>query len=264
MENTLGSIFSEEQAAPEPEKVEVAPEPEQQEPTQAEATGEQAAPPAAPQEDPIEKHRKGLEAAVLAERRRRQEIEQELAQFRAQAASQQKPQEQAAPDASQYTDTATYLRDVARYEAAQALQEQITLAQQSERQRQDMARQQAFAARADESVALGQAKYPDFDAAINGGLAPFLNPDLQRALVMSKDGHDVAYFLAKNPAEAARIAALDPLEMAMEVGELRSRVKAPPKVEVPQTLTQARDSRGQFKPNAYTGPTPLDDILTRR
>jgi hypothetical protein len=263
MDNTLGSIFSEEQTAPEPERVEVAPEPEQQEP-EAEVTGEQAAPPAAPQEDPIEKHRKGLEAAALAERRRRQEIEQEFAQFKAQVTAQQKQAEPEAPDANQYTDTAAYLRDVARYEATQAFREQQQQAQQVEMQRREMAQQQAFAAKADESVAMGQAKYPDFDAAINTGLAPFLNPDLQRALVLSRDGHDVAYFLAKNPAETARIASLSPLEMAMEIGELRSRVKAPPKVEIPQTLTQARDSRGQFKPNSYTGPTPLDDILTRR
>lgn len=266
MDNTLGQIFSEEAEPVQVEAAEVVETAQPEQVEEQESTGEQAASPAVTQEDPVEKHRKGLEAAALAERRRRQEIEQERDALRAELArfAAQPKQTEGAPDPSQYTDTTAYVRDLARYEARQELLAEQQRTAEADRQRKEREQVESFGQKANESVMRGEAKYQDFTAAINSGLAPFLNPALQRALVLSKDGHDVAYHLAKNPAEAARIASLDPLEMAMEIGELRTKVAAPAKPAIPQTLTQARDSRGQFKPNSYTGPTPLDDILTRR
>ena len=257
MESTLDSILSEEgqpeviEAQPETAAVETAPEP----------TGEVAAPPAV-QEDPIDTHRKGLEAAVIAERRKRQELEHQLQQFR----QQQQPQPKAddgPPDASQYEgNPQEYWAKLARYEARQELAQVVRQANEQQAEQARQREQMELSERVNSVIAAGNAKYRDFDAVINNGLGPFLNASMRESLT-GELGHEVAYWLGKNPAEAARVAGLPPLQMAREIGRIESRVSAPKPQAIPQTLTQSRDSRGQFQP-AFDGPTPLDAILNSR
>ena len=257
MESTLDSILSEEgqpeeviEAQPETAAVETAPEP----------TGEVAAPPAV-QEDPIDTHRKGLEAAVIAERRKRQELEQQLQQFRQQQT--QPKAEDGPPDASQYEgNPQEYWAKLARYEARQEIAQAVRQANEQQAEAARLREKTELDDQVNAVVAAGNAKYRDFDAVINNGLGPFLNPTLRESLT-GEHGHEVAYWLGKNPAEAARVSALPPLQMAREIGRIESRVTAPKPQAIPQTLTQSRDSRGQFQP-AFDGPTPLDAILNGR
>lgn len=255
----------------EPAPEETQPEAEQPQEAQPEAsTGEDAATPAEAKEDPIETHRKGLETAVVAERRKRQEAEQRAAAIEAQLQQfmkQQQPaptQDEGAPDPNQYQDNPQeYWRLLARYEARQELKAERERFEEERREREAQTQQRELMAKVAETVQAGQAKYPDFDAVINDGLGPYLNPLMQRALGLTKNGHDVAYFLAKNPLEAARISQLDPMQMLIELGEVRARATNPPKQAIPRTLTTARDARGQFASQTFDGPTPLDSILSR-
>lgn len=235
----------------------------------AETTGEQAATPAETQDDPLEKHRKGLEAAAAAERRKRQEAEQREAAANAKLEQllrqqQPKPAEEGAPDPNDYQDNPQeYWRLLARYEARQELRaEQVRLKQEQERQ-QAQSRQAQFQEAASKAVMAGQAEFQDFDTVVNSGLAPFMTPVMQQALVLTQGGHKIAYHLGKNPLEAARIAQLDPMSMLIELGELRTKVTNPTRQPIPQTLTQTRDARGQFKP-ADDGPPSLEAILGRK
>lgn len=218
-----------------------------------EALGEKEASPAAEVEAVEDKQTKGLHAAVVAERRRRQEVEAEAAELRKQlehrAATSQRPTR------DQYQD------DEAFAEALVTFGAQIAQTHSSK-----LTEQQQYAQQVEALIASGRAKYPDFDDVINSGLAPYLTQNLHQALVRA-GGVDVAHHLGKTPAEAARLSQLSPLEMAVEIGEIKATLKntpAPkPKPVIPQTLTQARNASGQFEP-AWSGPKPLDEIFTRR
>jgi hypothetical protein len=244
----------------------------QQEAQQVEATGDEvAAAPAEAKEDPIETHRKGLETAVVAERRKRQEAEQRAAAIEAQLQQfmqQQQPREakpdEGAPNPDNFQDNPQeYWRQLARYEARQELKADKERFEAERQQQAESAKQQKFMEAASNAVKAGQQEFDDFDAVVNQGLAPFLSPVLQQALVMTSNGHKVAYYLGKNPLEAARISQLDPMTMLIELGELRTKAIANPKPSIPRTLTTARDARGQFAQQAFDGPTPLDAILSR-
>lgn len=75
----------------------------------------------------------------------------------------------------------------------------------------------------------GRKKYPDFDVAYG---VPVTN-EMRDELFASEFGHDVAYFLGKNPVEAARIAQLLPVEQKYEIRKLAKReaTKKKPKSE---------------------------------
>lgn len=282
MDTDLGSILNDTPAEPSQEAAveqETHVEQQQAEPQQQEQTGEETtATPAdkTVQDDPLERHRKGLEAAATAERRKRQEWEQkyaererELEQMRQQlqqVQQRQAPQQDQEPQREDFGSDAEYLRAAARYEAKQLLAAERAEQQQQELRRQQEEQARDFQRKADETVMAGRKAYADFDAVINDGLAPFLNPVLQEALVHA-GGHDVAYWLGKNPTEAARVSQMHPMQMVLEIGRLEAKVRAeqqPAKQAIPQTLTQERDARGQFiAKNPYSGPTPLNDILKR-
>jgi hypothetical protein len=243
---------------------------EQTQETGNEATGEQegsAAPAEQHTNDPLDKASQGLKAAAVAERQKRQEAErkaQEAVQ-RAQALEQQlqalnRPQQQqkdedAKPTRAQFQSEDEWLdardawRDRQREKEAQEQQakDRLTFLQQT----------------AEETVRRGQEQFTDFDAVINAGLGPVLTPVLQQTLFLSERGHEVAYFLGKNPQEARRVAGMPPLMLARELALIEARLTAPQQErrELPESLSQARDTRGRFSDKAYSGPTPLDAIL---
>jgi len=269
----LQSVFSDN----DPEPIEQERQPEQAEPVQQEqapeSTGEQQAAPPAEQSqesqeapDEPQQRQKGLEAALLAERRRRQELEQLIRQSQQQAPQ---PAAQATapdglPDPANYQgNEQQYWRDLARFEARQELLEYQKQAQRYAEQESANKRIAATQEKLAAAVLNGQSKYRDFDAVINSGLAPFLNDALREEI--AEAGPDVAYYLGKNPGEAARLAGLsDPRALAREIVRLESKVSAPQRANIPQTLTQARDNRGQYQSTAYDGPTPLDAVLARK
>jgi hypothetical protein len=251
-------------------------QPAQAEPQEREelATGETTASPAVEQEDEVEKHRKGLEAGIAAERQRRQAAELRAQQLEQQLRQREQPAQQtqaakptpadglARPKRDQYPDQEAYEDALLDFgdKRREARDQQAT----AERQQQDAEKE--FTRQLNEIVTNGQKARPDFDAVINSGLAPYLTVNLQRLLVHAKDGHEVAYWLGKNPTEAARVSNLPPPQMLFELGVIKAGLKAEPEDDrqpIPQTLTNQRNAAGQFT-RAYAGPTPLDDVLSRK
>lgn len=77
---------------------------------------------------------------------------------------------------------------------------------------------EAFAGRETEAVT----RYSDYEAvAHNPDLR--ITPAMATAIQLSDKGPDVAYFLGKNPAEAARIAGLNPIAQAAAIGRLEAK-----------------------------------------
>ena len=281
-ETSLDAIFSGEQV----ERTEVAETPQDlptDEPQDQTGVDESVTPTDEPQDDPIERHKKGLEAGIAAERTKRQAAEREAAELRAwkqqqeqrKAVEQPKTQEQAQePKPEDFASDVEYFRAMVRFEAKQIRESEK--AEEAQARAESEAREQAqqMQRTADEVVTKGQQAYQDFDTVINSGLGPILAQEtpqaylFRQALLKNKRSHEVAYYLGKNPDEAHRIFAMDPLGMVEEIAEIRltkldAMAETPPqqKLNIPKTLTQARDARGQFKPAAYDGPTPLDQIL---
>lgn len=233
---------------------------------------------------PIDKHRKGLEAGIAAERKRRQEIEQKAQQLEAelqQYRQVQQPKKRAEPNLARpkreaFEDQESY--EDALLEYGDQLREMRQ--EQARREQAEQQRVQQIEQTANEVIETGRKLYPDFDQVINTGIGPYLAHESQQsslfrqALLTGERSHEVAYYLGRNPEETARIYAMPPLQMvrAISLIEATKLTAQEPEQEteqqkpnLPRTLTQSRDARsGQFRPAQYDGPTPLDAVLATK
>ncbi len=236
----------------------------------------------AQQDDPVEKHRKGLEAGIAAERQKRQAIERErdemrarIQQFERQNAPKPQPTEGIErPKRDEYESQEDY--EDALLEYGDHRREVRTAQERAQQEQQEF--EQQIARTADEVVVKGQQAFTDFDAVINRGLGQFLAQQTQQAqlfrqsLLSGDRAHEVAYFLAQDQEEAHRVYSLPPLQMVRAIALIEANKltqgeaqEAAPRPVIPRTLTQARDVRsGQFKADSYDGPTPLDEILAKK
>lgn len=193
-----------------------------------------------------------------AERRAREAAERRLAELEARVQPKthnDQPQEDAEPDPAAYKYGETdpgYIRDLGKFTARQ---EFLRLAAERERETAIRTVEQTWEQRQAE---FAKAK-PDFYDVMNGDWV--CTPAMADTIRTSDDGAAVAYHLAQNPAEARRIAALNPLAQVREIGKLEARLSAPPP---PQTKTvsdappppsQARGVSGRFAP-----PPDTDDL----
>ena len=130
-------------------------------------------------------------------------------------------------------------KDVEREMEAQQREIERVQRQQHEEIAQNWAAQAADA----------KTRYADFEQVAFS--APISDQVAQ--MVASMDaGADVAYHLGLNPAEAARISRLPPVEAAMELGRIEARVNAPK----PKTVTQAPDPVSTVRSNGAIDKDP--------
>lgn len=184
-----------------------------------------------------EEHRKGISERLAKERRRmertiRAEMERDF--YKNQVESGGRPREESrqpkgAPKPEDYgNDYEAYVVARAKYELKQEL------SQEQERSRTETAAQQRAREDAEEArdfhdkvFSKGLDKYgPEFEDAIRGNV-PFTRA-IANALVKLPNGHDVAFHLANNVAEAVRIANLSAVEQVWEVKDLSAKLSAPP------------------------------------
>jgi hypothetical protein len=230
-------------------------------------SGEQEANTPTPEVVQEDKKQRGIESALLAERRKRQEAEAELERYRS-TLNQQTAQQQQEPDVSEFETYEQYISALSRFHADQRFGQ--LKAEEVQRHEQVLQQRVAdeFSAQAETVINAGRAKYSDFDQVINERVAPYLTPAMQQALVYSANGHEVSYYLGNNPDVLHRIAELHPALMMREIFNLEASLAKPTpaptaKPVIPKTLTDTRDARGRFESNS-DGPTPLDAILGRK
>lgn len=124
------------------------------------------------------------------------------------------------PDASKYEygdKDVDYIRDKAKYDAKMEMrEEQATALFQS--QAADLE------AKWTKNLASAATRYEDFDEVVVKGAEKWECPPVIAVGIKDSDyGPDIAYTLAKDPAEASRIAKLSPIEQAREFGRLEER-----------------------------------------
>ena len=87
-----------------------------------------------------------------------------------------------------------------------------------------------------------RAKYDDYDSVISDAKVPDTpaRGDIHAFLIDSEIGPEVAYFLATNPDELKRIAALSPLRAVAELGKMEGSLVATPETPKPKTTSAPR------------------------
>lgn len=80
----------------------------------------------------------------------------------------------------------------------------------------------------DKQVHEARGRYDDFDAVVFDPSVP-INDAMVAVISQSEQGADIAYHLGTNPAEAQRIARMEPLAAARELGRIEYALSAPRK-----------------------------------
>lgn len=105
-----------------------------------------------------------------------------------------------------------------------------------------------------EATAEFRQKVPDFDAVAHNPNLP-VTPVMADAIRESGRGAEIAYYLGKNPEEAAKIAALPPVSQATAIARLESRIGAATNsfTKAPQPVTTLSGRSG-------SAGKPLEDM----
>ena len=174
---------------------------------------------------------KGVQKRIDRLTQEKYRLRAELDFFRSQQPQQAQPAQQAqqpsqAPKLEQYNSIEEYLDALADHKASQKFDH---LAKEREA-KESQTRQQQEAAKLHESYTkqTEQARqaYGDFDDVVQDPDLP-ISQAMAEAIMRSTNGADVAYYLGKNPDQAARIASLDPFSAAVEIGRIAATVVRP-------------------------------------
>lgn len=145
------------------------------------------------------------------------------------------------PQRSEFQSYEDYVEAKAIYKSEQAIEKRLQAEREARENEGKKAKQEesskAFRAKQEAVIEKGNEKYPDFDAVINEAVEDgviSLDSPLYFGLIESDVGHEVAYWLAKNPTEAKRIANLSPYRQVAELGKLEDKLSA--KKEPRQTM----------------------------
>lgn len=145
----------------------------------------------------------------------------------------QPPATETAPKREQYGDIEDFFKAQARYEARQEAAQQVERAFRSmnERQQQEAMQKQAqgMVESFNQRREAGMKDYPDF-AEVIADASDMPVGNAAAAIAEAENPAGVMYYLAKNRAQAERIAALSPLKAAIEIGRIESGLKSAPKV----------------------------------
>lgn len=197
---------------------------------------------------------KNLDAAYrrAAEAQARAEfLEKQLAEAKPQA----KP-DPGTPKLENFSDIEEYAKAREDFAKAQALKE-LTTRQQAEAQKREV---ETISRSWQEKTAKADSKYDDFDEVV-GDLQP--NMPFTRAIMEADNGEEIAYFLGKNPKEAARIVALNPIAQAREIGKLEAKLSAePPKPKTPSKAPAPISPVGGKSGASNDVPSDSDDMAT--
>jgi hypothetical protein len=195
--------------------------------------------------------RKGAPGKARVERLiRDKEVADALAQTSAAQADALRQRLQNAGRPQDYRTPEDYTRAVAE-QAVREVGAEI-LARQAEQAREIAARA-AYDAWGEATAAFRE-KVPDFDeVAHNPNLA--VTPIMAEAIRETPRGAEIAYYLGKNPGEAARIAALPPVSQVMAIARLETRLDT-----AQAAVSRAPEPIGALTGRGGNAGKPLDQM----
>ena len=195
-----------------------------------------------PVKEPPKKPRGGFQARIDRLTREKYESEARVRELQEQLES-SRPKA-VTPERDQYESYEDYIRAVAVHEAREAFvsasKEQSEAYQAQQAQMEDQKLLQSWEERKEKA----RDKYEDYDEVTDVDTP--VSQAMMRAILESDAGTDIAYYLAKNPAEAERILKLSTARQFIEIGKLELKVQAPPKLTsgAPAPITPLKGSGG--------------------
>lgn len=220
--------------------------------------------------EPNEVH--GLKAAIQAEREKRRVLEQQLQDFQQRQTQAQQPQQQpqqqrdGKPTPDQFSTYEDYLEALTDYKA-----------DLRDRTREERAKQEAFQRQQfeiegqySERVAKFAATAPDYHAVVSNPMLP-INNAMARIIKEAENGPQIAYYLGKNPHEAARISQLSPVQAAFAMFSMVNNQVNPVENAI-QQATQPQKLPGSLSNERAAGSNgkepfrepSLDELLKKR
>lgn len=161
-----------------------------------------------------------------------------------------------------------HARKAAAFEARQLLQAEREDQRKSAEQKQAEQQQNATLERWNSRAAEARKQLSDFDEVIEDGTPAFVAiPDspskaiISQAFAESEKGAHLAYWMAKNPQQAERIAKLPPLSAAMELGRIEASLAKPAQSQKQKVSTTPEPPRQKVDGAPKAGPN-LDDFAT--
>jgi Arc/MetJ-type ribon-helix-helix transcriptional regulator len=183
-----------------------------------------------------------LNARYSEERKAREALEHRLAQLERSGEPKGEKVEAKAPtdgepNPDDFENHSDYVKAVIRWDREQA---DKTAKAEAEKQRLEREHAELHKSHFDREKSFAE-KHDDYLDVISEIAEIPISAAFEHIIVSSENGPELMYELAKNPKEFERLAALNPIALAREIGRIESRLtKAaePPKVE-PKKLTQA-------------------------
>lgn len=142
-----------------------------------------------------------------------------------------------------------FIADTARFETLKTLREEDQRRQIESRSQRESAAQHEAAAKYQSFETAGLTRYDDFHEVVTESAQRgewSLSPILASLLVDSDNGPDIAYHLASNPAEAAKVFAMTPAQQARWFGQRDAVLASAPgatgrTVDTSRVISQAPD-----------------------
>ncbi len=202
-----------------------------------------AEPPAPPKGDEDDSHTlpKGVQRRIDRAVRQRYEAEarariaeEELARYR--NASREQPQhvaEDGPPTIDKFQNIEDYVaakaKWISRQEIREALEAQSQNSQHQQAEREEAELNSSWQTRVEKALT----DIPDFEDVVASS-SVLMTPPMERAVLESEVGPQLAYWLAKNPGEAAKIAQMPATRAFVALGRLEEKLQtAPPPVPKP-------------------------------
>lgn len=159
------------------------------------------------------------------------------------------PADEGRPDPAKFSDFQAYVQA----EIAHGVKQQLAGLQQAttaaEQRNVEVQRHAILAQGVQKQFEAGVEKYSDFEDIVSDPDLP-ITQAMAEVLAESEVGADLAYYLGKNPKEAARIARLPAISAARELGKLEAKLPtlaAPAVSKAPPPVTPTKGAAGGEK-----------------
>lgn len=154
------------------------------------------------------------------------------------------------PTVEQFENYEEFVEALTDWKAEQREQARERAEAERERERENERAKSAWDAKQEAA----REKYADYDDAVNQDLA--ITPVMQHVILRSEQGADLAYYLGSHPEECQRLASLDDVQAARELGRLEARLAPASSPSVPTTKTPTRSSSAPapIRPVAAASP----------
>lgn len=212
-----------------------------------------------------ERHERRRQSRIERWRRRAIEAETRLSMLDKVKAPEPATKDDREPKREDFSSYDEFIEARASYRAERMANEVIEkrLKERDERESKesDAKHSRQIAAKWQDNLERAREKLEDLDDVLEDSDSP-ITRDMQTAILESDVGPEIAYYLAKNPAEAERISKLSPTRQVVELGKLEDRLSKPASKKPSNAPAPINPVDGTKGGAASSLPSENDDMKT--